>query len=45
MRGEELSKIGTAEECASTVTIWVVRDGDDLYVRSVNGPAGGAAAS
>jgi hypothetical protein len=21
------------------VTIWVVRDGDDLYVRSVNGPA------
>jgi len=22
----------------STVTIWVVRHGDDLYVRSVNGP-------
>jgi len=21
------------------VTIWIVRDGDDLYVRSVNGPA------
>jgi hypothetical protein len=45
---EELSKIGAAEELqiASTkrdgtlrrpVTIWVVRHGDDLYVRSVNG--------
>ena len=45
---EELNKIGTAEEVQVTsqrrggslrnpVTIWVVRLGDDLYVRSVNG--------
>jgi len=45
---EELNKIGTAEELRVTslrsdgtmrkpVTIWVVRIGDDLYVRSVNG--------
>ncbi len=45
---DELNKIGRAEELeiASTrrdgtlrnpVTIWVVRHGDDLYVRSVNG--------
>src|SRR2546428_10967590 len=45
---DELAKIGTAEELEfaslrrdgtlrSPVTIWVVRDGDDLYVRSVNG--------
>ena len=45
---EELEKIAAAEELqlASTrrdstlrkpVTIWVVRHGDDLYVRSVNG--------
>jgi hypothetical protein len=45
---DELTKIGTAEElkiaslrCDDTlrnpVTIWVVRLGDDLYVRSVNG--------
>jgi hypothetical protein len=45
---EELDKIGEAEELelASVrrdgslrrpVTMWVVRDGDDLYVRSVNG--------
>jgi hypothetical protein len=45
---DELDKIGAAEELriASTrrdgtlrnpVTIWVVRQGDDLYVRSVNG--------
>jgi len=44
----ELNKIGTAEELQITsprrdgtlrnpVTIWVVRLGDDLYVRSVNG--------
>jgi hypothetical protein len=44
----ELSKIGTAEELRiaslrrdgslrNPVTIWVVRLGDDLYVRSVNG--------
>jgi hypothetical protein len=44
----ELTKIGTAEELKSAslrrdgtrrnpVTIWVVRHGDDLYVRSVNG--------
>jgi hypothetical protein len=46
---EELSRIGAAEELqlASTrpdgtlrpyVTMWVVRAGDDLYVRSANGP-------
>ncbi len=45
---DELNKIGTAEELEvaplrrdgtlrTTVTIWVVRYGDDLYVRSVNG--------
>jgi len=45
---DELKKIGTAEELAlaslrrdgtlrNPVTIWVVRHGDDLYVRSVNG--------
>ncbi len=45
---EELDKIGTAEELeiaslrrdgtpSKPVTIWVVRVGDDLYVRSVNG--------
>jgi hypothetical protein len=47
---EELNKIGTAEELQISslrrdgtlrkpVTIWVVRLGDDLYVRSVNGRA------
>jgi hypothetical protein len=46
---EELGRVGTAEELhiASRFpdgttnrvrTIWVVRHGDDLYVRSVNGP-------
>ena len=45
---DELNKIGEAEELQiaslrpdgalrNTVTIWVVRAGDDLYVRSVNG--------
>jgi len=45
---DELNKIGTAEELLiaslrrdgtlrNAVTIWVVRLGDDLYVRSVNG--------
>jgi hypothetical protein len=45
---EELNKIGTAEELQiaslrgdgtlrKPVTIWVVRLGNDLYVRSVNG--------
>ena len=45
---DELNKIGTAEELQiaslrrdgtlrNPVTIWVVRHGDDLYVRSVNG--------
>jgi hypothetical protein len=45
---EELDKIGTAEELRiaslrrdgtlrKPVIIWVVRHGDDLYVRSVNG--------
>ena len=45
---DELSKIGAAEELRiaslrrdgtlrNPVTVWVVRLGDDLYVRSVNG--------
>jgi hypothetical protein len=45
---DELTRIGTAEELrirslrrdgtlANPRTIWVVRHGDDLYVRSVNG--------
>ena len=45
---DELDRIGAAEELElasvrpdgtlrNSVTIWVVRDGDDLYVRSVNG--------
>ena len=45
---DELSRIGAAEELEiatrrrdgtmrNSVTIWVVRLGDDLYVRSVNG--------
>jgi hypothetical protein len=45
---DELTKIGTAEELEiasqrgdgtlrNSRTIWVVRHGDDLYVRSVNG--------
>lgn len=45
---DELNKIGTADELQiasfsrdgtlrKPVTIWVVRIGDDLYVRSVNG--------
>jgi hypothetical protein len=45
---DELSKIGAAEELRiaslrrdgtlrNPVTIWVIRHGDDLYVRSVNG--------
>ena len=49
---EELSKIETAEELKiatmrrdgtlrKPVTIWVVRHGDQLYVRSMNGPNGG----
>ncbi len=48
---DELNKVGTAEELEiaslrsdgtlrKTVTIWVVRVGDDLYVRSVNGRSG-----
>ncbi len=48
---EELAKVEAAHEleCASLrrdgtlrdpVTIWVVRAGDDLYVRSVKGPSG-----
>jgi hypothetical protein len=48
---EELRKIGTTEELRiasirrngtlrNPVTIWVVRLGDDLYVRSVNGRNG-----
>ncbi len=49
---DELTRIGNAEELQiaslrpegtprNAVTIWVVRLGDDLYVRSVNGRAGG----
>ena len=45
---DELDKIGNAEELTLAsmrgdgtlrrpVTMWVVRDGDDIYVRSVNG--------
>jgi hypothetical protein len=48
---EELDKIGTAEELQIAslrgdgtqrhrVTIWVIRVGDELYVRSVNGRKG-----
>jgi hypothetical protein len=48
---EELTKIEAADELAiasfrrdgtlrNAVTIWVVRHGDDLYVRSVNGRDG-----
>jgi len=48
---DELDKIGTAEELQiaslrrdgtlrKPVTIWVVRHGDDLYVRCVNGRTG-----
>jgi hypothetical protein len=48
---DELSKVGSAEEVQITirrrdgtlrkpVTVWVVRDGDSLYVRSVKGPTG-----
>jgi len=48
---DELNKIGAAEELKiasvrrdgtrrNPVTIWVVRRGDDLYVRSVNGRGG-----
>lgn len=48
---EELNKIGKSEELQiaslrrdgtprNPVTIWVVRTGDDLYVRSVNGRNG-----
>ena len=48
---DELNKIGTAEELRiaslrrdgtlhKRVIIWVVRLGDDLYVRAVNGPTG-----
>jgi hypothetical protein len=48
---EELTKIGTAEELdisslrrdgtlTKSVTIWVVRVSDDLYVRAVNGRNG-----
>jgi hypothetical protein len=48
---DELTRIGNAEElhiaplrrearARKPVTIWVVRLGDDLYVRSVNGRAG-----
>jgi len=49
---DELNKIGTAEELEiaslrrdgtlrNPVTVWVVRLGDDLYVRSVNGRTAG----
>jgi hypothetical protein len=49
--GEELDKIGTTEEIQLSsikkdgtlrkpVTIWVVRIGDNLYIRAVNGREG-----
>ena len=49
---DELRKIESADELhiaslrpngtlRSPVTIWVVRHGDDFYVRSVNGPGSG----
>ena len=49
--GDELNKIGAAEEVRiasrrrdgtmrNPVTVWAVRQGDDLYVRSVKGPTG-----
>ena len=49
---DELTRIGSAEEMEiasrrvdgtlrKARTIWVVRDGDDLYVRSVNGVTSG----
>jgi hypothetical protein len=49
---EELTRIGDADELQITsvrkdgtlrpyVTIWMVRSGDDLYVRSARRPAGG----
>jgi len=48
---DELNKIGTAEELEiaslrhdgtlrNPVTIWVVRLGDDFYVRAINGRTG-----
>src|SRR2546427_12511270 len=48
---DELNKIGAAEEVRiasrrrdgtmrNPVTVWAVRQGDDLYVRSVKGPTG-----
>jgi hypothetical protein len=48
---DELAKIGTADELRLAVQgaggtmgkarpVWVVRHGDDLYSRSVNGPSG-----
>ena len=33
----EIASLGTDGTLTKPVTIWVVRDGDDLYVRSVNG--------
>jgi hypothetical protein len=50
-KSEELAKIGAAEEVQiaplgrddkpqKPVTVWVVRHGDDLYVRSVRGRSG-----
>jgi hypothetical protein len=49
--GDQLNKIGSAEEVQiasvrpdgmlrNTVTVWAVRHGDDLYVRSVRGRSG-----
>jgi hypothetical protein len=50
--GAELQQIGAADELhvaprrrdgslRGPVTIWVVRSGEDIYIRSVRGPAGG----
>jgi hypothetical protein len=49
--GDQLDKVGKAEEVqvasvrrngavGKPVTVWVVRHGDDLYLRSVKGPSG-----
>lgn len=49
---DEIERLGAAEELriagrrsdgslSAPVTIWAVRAGDDLYLRSVRGPAGG----
>jgi hypothetical protein len=36
----EIASVGRDGTLREPVTVWVVRRGDDLYVRSVNGPTG-----